>query len=67
MICCTDPELTEALYILYIHVYKTSVTCKLGEKKLGKKRKKKLDNGKILLTVTDKRQAWPLIRVGAPQ
>jgi hypothetical protein len=33
-----------------------------------KKRKgKKLDNGQLLLTVTDKRQTRPLVREGAPQ
>jgi hypothetical protein len=31
-----------------------------------KKRQKNLTD-KLLLTVTDKRQAWPLVREGAPQ
>jgi hypothetical protein len=38
---------------------------KKEEKK--KKRKEKLDDGQLLLTVTDKRQTRLLVREGAPQ
>jgi hypothetical protein len=58
MICCTEPVLTEALYILYIH--KTCVTCKM-QIKLN------FDNGLNTVTVTKKRQTRPLVREGAPQ
>jgi hypothetical protein len=33
----------------------------------GNKNKKKIDNGQLLLTVTDKRQTRPLTREGAQQ
>jgi hypothetical protein len=32
---------------------------------MGKKTKEKIDNGQLLLTVTDKRQTRPLVREGA--
>jgi hypothetical protein len=57
MICCTEPGLTEFLFI-----HKIYVACKMQ-----KKIKKRLDNGQMLLKLTDKRQARPLVREGAPQ
>jgi hypothetical protein len=49
MICCTELGLTRPyIYCIYIK----RVTCNMGEKK----RMKKLDDGQLLLTVTDKRQ-----------
>jgi hypothetical protein len=42
------------------------MTCKMG-KENKQKQMKKIDNGQLLLTVTDKRQARPLVREGAQQ
>jgi hypothetical protein len=39
------------------------MTCKRG----GGTKEKKIDNGQLLLTVTDKRQTRPLVRKGAQQ
>jgi hypothetical protein len=41
------------------------MTCKMWGK--NKNKIKKIDNGQLLLTVTDKRQTRPLVREGAQQ
>jgi hypothetical protein len=48
-------------------IYIKRVTCKIGEKRGKKEKKKKLDDGQLLLTVAGKKQTRPLVREGAPQ
>jgi hypothetical protein len=55
LVCCTEPRLTEALYILFIPDIKIQLYISVHS-----------DNGQILSTMTDKLQTRPLVREGAP-
>jgi hypothetical protein len=60
MMSCTEVVgLTEALYI-----HNACMTCGMGKKE---EKTEKLDNGQILLTMTDRRQTRSLVRDGVPQ
>jgi hypothetical protein len=63
IICCTVPGLTRpCIYCIYIK----RVTCKMEKKKTKEEKKIKLYGGQLLLTVTDKRQARPLVKRARP-